>query len=59
MAVGACASILEMLSYAGKMKDMAACQVGHVLVHLIEANGAMGDFIEILLDGMRFDLHEF
>jgi hypothetical protein len=48
-----------MLSDAGKMKYMAACQVGHVLVHLIEANGAMGDFIEILLDGMGFSLHEF
>ena len=59
MAIRARASILKMLCDASEMKDMAACQVGHVLVHLVEADGAMGDFVEILLDGMRFDLHEF
>ncbi len=48
-----------MLCDTGEMKDMATCQVGHVLIHFIETDRAMWDFVEILLDGMRFDLHEF
>ena len=52
MTVGTCASILKMLGDAREMKDMATGEIGNVLCHFVEADGAMGDFVEILLYGM-------
>lgn len=57
LTVGTSASILKMLADAGEMKDMTTCEVGNIFSEFVETDGAIGDFVEILVIGC-LGLHE-
>jgi hypothetical protein len=58
LTVGAGSSILKMLADAGEMKDMTTGEVGNILSEFVKTDGTIGDFVEILVIGGCFCLHE-
>jgi hypothetical protein len=58
LTVGTGASILKMLGDAGEVKDMATGKAGDVFSEFVEADGAMGYFVEIFVVGGCLSLHE-
>ncbi len=58
LTVGTGSSIHKMLTDAREMKDMTTGEVSNILSEFVETDGAIGDFVEILVIGGCFCLHE-